>query len=135
MARPLRIAFPGAVYHVTSRGNARAAIYADDTDRTTFLALLTQVVHRAHWRCHAYCLMDNHDHLVLETPEGHLAQGMRQRNGRYTQAYNRRHGRVGHVMQGRYKALLLERDSYLRTGCRYVVLNPVRAGMVQMAQE
>jgi REP element-mobilizing transposase RayT len=93
------------------------------------------VVHRAHWLCHAYCLMDNHDHLVLETPEGNLAQGMRQLNGRYTQAYNRRHGRVGHVLQGRYQALLLERDSYLLTVCRYVVLNPVRAGMVQMAQE
>lgn len=135
MARPLRIEFPGAVYHVTSRGNARAAIYADDTDRTTFLALLTQVVQRYHWLCHAYCLMDNHYHLVLETPEGNLAQGMRQVNGLYTQGYNRRHGRVGHVLQGRYKAILIERDSYLLTVCRYVVLNPVRAGMVRTAQE
>jgi hypothetical protein len=82
MARPLRIAFPGAVSHVTSRGHARAAIYADDTDRTMSLALLTQGVHRAPWRCHAYCLMDNPDHRVLETPEGHVAQGMRQRTGR-----------------------------------------------------
>jgi putative transposase len=84
MARPLRIAFPGALYHVTSRGNARTAIYADDTDRMTFLALLAQVVQRAHWLCHAYGLMDNHYHLVLETPEGNLAQGMRQVNGLYT---------------------------------------------------
>ena len=84
MARPLRIAFPGALYHVTSRGNARTAIYTDDTDRMTFLALLAQVVQRAHWLCHAYGLMDNHYHLVLETPEGNLAQGMRQVNGLYT---------------------------------------------------
>jgi REP element-mobilizing transposase RayT len=135
MARPLRIEFPGAVYHVTSRGNARAAIYADDTDRQTFLALLTQVVQRYHWLCHAYCLMDNHYHLVLETPEGNLAPGMRQVNGLYTQGYNRRHGRVGHVLQGRYKALHIERDSYLLTVCRYVVLNPVRTGMVRTAQD
>ena len=134
MARPLRIEFPGAVYHVTSRGNARAAIYADDADRMAFLRLLTQVVQRAHWLCHAYCLMDNHYHLVLETPEGNLAQGMRQVNGLYTQWYNRRHGHVGHVLQGRYKAILIERDSYLLTVCRYVVLNPVRAGMVPTAQ-
>jgi REP element-mobilizing transposase RayT len=70
MTRPLRLEFPGALYHVTSRGNARAAIYADDTDRERFLALFTQVVQRYHWLCHAYCLMDNHDHLLLETPEG-----------------------------------------------------------------
>jgi REP element-mobilizing transposase RayT len=135
MARPLRIEFPGAVYHVTSRGNARATIYADDDDRTTFLALLTRVVQRYHWLCHAYGLTDNHYHLVLETPEGNLSQGMRQVNGLYTQWYNRRQSHVGHVFQGRYKAILIERDSYLVTVCRYVVLHPVCAGMVQTAQE
>jgi putative transposase len=135
MTRPLRLAFPGAIYHVTSRGNARAAIYTDDADRTTFLALLTQVVYRYHWLCHAYCLMDNHYHLLIETPEGNVSQGMRQVNGFYTQDFNRRHGHVGHVFQGRYKAIVVERDSYLLVLCRYIVLNPVRAGMVQTAQE
>jgi REP element-mobilizing transposase RayT len=135
MSRPLRIEFPGALYHVTSRGNAQAAIYADNTDRQTFLDPLTQVVQRYHWRCHAYCLMDNHYHLVIETPQGNLSQGARQLNGISTQRYNRRHHRVGHLFQGRYKAILVERDAYLLELCRYVVLNPVRAGMVRSAQE
>jgi putative transposase len=135
MTRPLRLEFPGALYHVTSRGNARAAIYADDADRERFLALLTQVVQRYHWLCHAYCLMENHYHLLIETPEGNLSHGMRQVNGLYTQYYNRRHDRVGHVLQGRYKAIVVERDSYLLVLCRYIVLNPLRAGMVQTAQE
>jgi putative transposase len=133
MARPLRIEFDGALYHVTSRGNARADIFDDDMDRDAFLATLWKVVQRAHWLCHAYCLMNNHYHLVLETPEGNLAQGMRQLNGVYTQAYNRRHRRVGHVLQGRYKAVLIQRDSHLLEVCRYVVLNPVRANAVRHA--
>jgi putative transposase len=131
MSRPLRIAFPGALYHVTSRGNARAAIYINDADRRRFLDLLTDVVQHVNWLCHAFCLMDNHYHLVLETPDGNLSKGMRQLNGIYTQQFNRHHNRVGHVFQGRYKAILVERDSYLLTLCRYVVLNPVRAGMVK----
>jgi REP-associated tyrosine transposase len=135
MSRPLRIEFPGAFYHVTSRGNAQAAIYADDADRQAFLDLLTDVVERYHWLCHAFCLMDTHYHLVIETPEGNLSQGARQLNGIYTQRYNRRHRRVGHLFQGRYKAILVERDSYLLELCRYVVLNPVRAGMVRSARE
>ena len=135
MSRPLRITFPGALYHMTSRGNAQAAIYADAGDRQAFLDLLGQVVQRYHWLCHAYCLMDNHYHLLLETPEGNLSQGARQLNGLYTQQYNRRHGRVGHVFQGRYQAILVERDAYLLELCRYVVLNPIRAGMVRSARE
>lgn len=135
MARPLRIEFPGALYHVTSRGNARAAIYIDAADRRRFLDLLTDVVQHANWLCHAFCLMDNHYHLVLETPDGNLSRGMRQLNGIYTQQFNRRHNRVGHVFQGRYKAILVERDSYLLTLCRYVVLNPVRAGVVGAVSE
>jgi putative transposase len=88
MSRPLRIEFPGAFYHVTSRGNAQAAIYADDADRQAFLDLLTDVVERYHWLCHAFCLMENHYPLVIETPEGNVSQGARQLNGMYTQWYN-----------------------------------------------
>lgn len=133
MARPLRIEFPGAVYHVTSRGNAQADIYLDAADRLAFLDVLAEVVQRYGWLCHAYCLMDNHYHLLIETPHGELAAGMRRLNGRYTQNFNRRHRRVGHLLQGRYKAILVERDAYLLELCRYVVLNPVRAGMVKEA--
>ena len=91
MARPLRIEFSGALYHVTSRGDRREAIYDDDEDRTAFLDVLSEVIKRYHWICHAYCLMTNHYHLVIETVDGNLSQGMRQLNGVYTQASNRRH--------------------------------------------
>jgi REP element-mobilizing transposase RayT len=131
MARPLRIEYPGAVYHVTSRGNAGARIFSDDQDRQNFLAVLEQVVKRYHWLCHAYCLMDNHYHLVIETPEANLSLGMRQLNGIYTQKYNRQHTTHGHVFQGRFKAILVDKDQYLLELCRYVVLNPVRAQMVK----
>jgi putative transposase len=131
MARQLRLEFPGAIYHVTSRGNARNPIFLDDEDRVSFQDCLGEVVVRFGWLCHAYCLMDNHYHLLIETPEGNLSQGMRQLNGVYTQRFNRRHGRVGHVFQGRFKAIVLDRDSYLLELCRYVVLNPIRAGMVE----
>ena len=134
MTRPLRLAYPGALYHVTTRGNARQAIYTDDQDRSTFLAVLAAVVTRSQWLCHAYCLMDNHYHLLIETPQGNLSAGMRQLNGVYTQRFNRRHTRVGHVFQGRFKAILVERESYLLELCRYVVLNPVRAGLAKRPQ-
>ena len=130
MARPLRIEFPHAIYHVTSRGNARQSIFADDEDRCAFRALLAHVIDRFGWVCHAYCLMDNHYHLLIETPQPNLSQGMRQLNGRYTQTYNRRHERVGHLFQGRFTAILVEKDAHLLELCRYVVLNPVRAQMV-----
>lgn len=131
MARPLRIEFPHAVYHITNRGNARRRIYRDEEDREKFLEVLEAVVRQYHWLCHAYCLMDNHYHLLIETPEANLSRGMRQLNGLYTQAYNRRHRRPGHVFQGRYKSILVEKESYLLELCRYVVLNPVRAKMVK----
>ena len=134
MTRPLRLAYPGALYHVTTRGNARQAIYTDDQDRSTFLAVLAAVVTRSQWLCHAYCLMNNHYHLLIETPQSNLSAGMRQLNGVYTQRFNRRHGRVGHVFQGRFKAILVERESYLLELCRYVVLNPVRAGLAKRPQ-
>jgi len=130
MVRPLRIEFAGAVYHVTSRGDRCEAIVEDDADRRRFVKLLGDVTERMGWHCYAWCLMDNHYHLVLETPEANLAHGMRQLNGVFTQLSNRRHGRSGHLFQGRYKAIIVDRESYLLELCRYVVLNPVRAGMV-----
>lgn len=134
MARPLRIEYPGAVYHITSRGNDKKAIFKDDHDRKTFLEILAGVNKRYHWICHAYCLMDNHYHLIIETPEGNLSLGMRQLNGVYTQARNRRYKKTGHLFQGRYKAILIQKETHLLEVCRYVVLNPVRAGMVEEPQ-
>jgi REP element-mobilizing transposase RayT len=135
MARPLRIEFEGALYHVTSRGNERKDIFQDDLDRITFLDILNDVKDRFNWFCHSYCLMNNHYHLIIETPEGNLSIGMRQLNGVYTQTYNKRHNRVGHLFQGRYKAILIEKESHLLEVCRYVVLNPVRAGLTNDPQE
>ncbi len=131
MARPLRLEFAHAVYHVTSRGNARQRITRDDADRQAWLTVLAQTVRRFGWLCHAYCLMNNHYHLLLETPQPNLSRGMRQLNGVYTQAFNRRHRRVGHLFQGRFKAILVEKDAHLLELCRYVVLNPVRAKSVR----
>ena len=133
MARPLRIEFAGALYHVTARGNAGADIFADDADRRAFIALLREVIGRFAWRAHAYCLMGNHYHLVIEIPEPTLSRGMRQLNGVYTQRFNRRHGRAGHLFQGRYHAVLVERDAHLLELARYVVRNPVRAGIARRA--
>ncbi len=135
MARPLRLQFEHALYHVTSRGNARQAIVKTPADRHAFLEGLTQVIDRFGWRCHSYCLMNNHYHLVVETPSPNLSQGMRQLNGPYTQGFNRRHRRVGHVFQGRFKAILVEREPHLLELCRYVVLNPVRAQMVSQPED
>lgn len=135
MARPLRIEYPGALYHVTSRGNARAAVFHDDGDRTIFLSVLGDVVTRHGWLAHAYCLMGNHYHLLIETPQPNLSHGMRQLNGVYTQRYHRRHGTVGHLFQARYHAVLVEKESHLLELCRYVVLNPVRAGMVARPED
>jgi putative transposase len=130
MARPIRLEFSGAIYHVTARGDRREAVYEDDEDRVLFLDWLGVVAGEFNWVCHAYCLMGNHYHLVIETPDGNLSKGMRQLNGVYTQISNRRHRRGGHLFQGRYKAILVDADSYLLELTRYVVLNPVRAGMV-----
>jgi len=131
MARPLRLELPGGVYHVTSRGDGREDIYLSDADRAIWLGVFAEVCERFNWVCHAWCLMSNHYHILVETPEANLAQGMRQLNGVYTQRFNRSHDRVGHVFQGRYKAIMVERDSYLLELARYVVLNPLRAKMVK----
>lgn len=133
MARALRIEYPGALYHITSRGNARADIYLTDTDRNQFLMILGQVCGHYHWQCYAWCLMSNHYHLVIETAEANLSKGMRQLNGVYTQTFNRTHRRVGHVFQGRYKAIHVDKHSYLQEVIRYVVLNPVRAHITKTA--
>jgi putative transposase len=135
MSRPLRLEFAGALYHVTSRGNERKAIYLNETDYQVFLELVAQVCERFNWVIHAYCLMTNHYHLLLETPDANLSAGMRQLNGVYTQLFNRAHKRVGHLFQGRYKAILVQKDSYLLEVSRYIVLNPVRAAMVESCDE
>lgn len=131
MSRPIRIEFAAALYHVTARGDRREAIFDDDQDRQNFLQTLMDVITQFNWLCHAWCLMDNHYHLLIQTPDGNLSKGMRQLNGVYTQTSNRRHQRVGHLFQGRYKAILVDSDAYLLELSRYVVLNPVRAGMVK----
>lgn len=132
MARPLRLEFAGALYHITARGNERRDIFLGDgkSDRDTFLKVLGQVCERFNWSCHAYCLMSDHYHLLVETPDTNLSKGMRQLNGVYTQQVNRAHARVGHLFQGRFKGILVEKDSCLLELARYIVLNPVRAGMV-----
>ena len=135
MARPLRLEYEGAVYHVTSRGNAQADIFLDDGDRARFLQTLGDVVARYGWICHAYCLMTNHYHLLIETPQANLSCGMQLLNGVYTQWFNRQHGRVGHLLQGRYKAILVEKESHLLELARYIVLNPVRAKMARSVRD
>ena len=127
MARPLRIEYEGAVYHITSRGNARERIFLTDSDCIEFLDVLGHVVARFGWICHAYCLMSNHYHLLIETPSPNLSRGMQLLNGVYTQRFNRAMQRSGHIFQGRFKAILVERESHLLELARYVVLNPVRA--------
>ena len=131
MSRPIRIEFSDALYHVTARGDRREDIFDDDQDRLTFLATLEQVITQFNWICYGWCLMDNHYHLLIQTPDSNLSKGMRQLNGVYTQASNRRHQRVGHLFQGRFKAILVDSDAYLLELARYVVLNPVRAGIVK----
>jgi REP element-mobilizing transposase RayT len=135
MARPLRIEYPDAVYHITSRGNEKKTVFRKAPDRELFLNTLNRVNERYNWICHAYCLMDNHYHLLIETPYGNLSRGMRQLNGVYTQSFNKRYHRSGHLFQGRYKAILIQKDSHLLEVSRYVVLNPVRAGIVKNPED
>ncbi len=123
------------MYHVTSRGNERKAIYKNDKDRLCFLDILSDTRGRFNWIVHGYCLMDNHYHLLIETPDANLSKGMRQLNGVYTQSFNRAHRRVGHVLQGRFKAILIQKESHLLEVARYIVLNPVRAGAVEKPEK
>lgn len=135
MSRPLRIQAPDLTYHVCARGNRKEDIYLDDADRYEFLALLSRVTETHVLECHAYCLMSNHYHLVATTLEPNLSSAIQALNGPYAQWWNVRHGRVGHVFQGRFKAQVVQDDSYMLTACRYVVLNPVRAGLVSSPDE
>ncbi len=135
MARPLRLEHEGAVWHVTSRGNERKNIFRTDADRLLFLALLAEAVKRFRWVVHVYTLMTNHFHLVIETPEKTLSRGMQWLNGRYAQRFNKRHHRVGHLFQGRFHSELVQKESHLLELARYVVLNPVRAGMVERPED
>lgn len=135
MSRPLRIEFPGAVYHITSRGNGKQKIFFKDIDRKIFLNLLWEVVEREKWVCYAYCLMDNHYHLLIETKRANLSRGMRELNGVYAQKLNYIRNSVGHVFQSRYKSILVQKDNYLLELCRYIALNPVRAGIVEKPED
>jgi len=144
MARPLRIEYDGALYHVTSRGNDRKPIFKDDGDRELLLRTLARVNERLHWICHAYCLMGNHYHLLIETPEGNLVAGMKWFQNTYTRRLNTRHRLWGHVFGGRYKAIVVEseeeegngkvRGDYLATLMDYVHLNPARAKLLAPQQ-
>jgi len=135
MARALRITYPGAFYHVTSRGNERKAIFKSKRDREKFLEYLESATQRYNAVIHAYCMMDNHYHILLETPSGNLAQIMRHVNGAYTTYFNIKRARSGHLFQGRYKAILVDIDEYAKELSRYIHLNPVRAKIVEIPEE
>jgi REP element-mobilizing transposase RayT len=134
MGRPLRIEYPGATYHVTSRGDRKERIFRSSDDQRLFLDIVDQAMDRLDALVFAFCLMGNHYHVVLRTRQANLSRLMRHINGEYTRTFNRRHGLVGHVFQGRYHAVLVDSDAYLLSACRYVELNPVRAGLVESAQ-
>jgi REP element-mobilizing transposase RayT len=134
MARPLRIELAGGLYHVTSRGDRREDIYRDDEDRAAWLEVFASVCMRFNWRCYAYCLMGNHYHVCLRTPEGNLARVMRHLDGLYTQRFNRLHRRDGALFRGRYKAILVDKDNYLAPVVRYIHLNPLGASLVREPQ-
>jgi putative transposase len=135
MARKLRVEFTGAVYHIVNRGDRREAIFRDDQDRARFLTTLGEACTKTGWQVHAYCLMPNHFHLVVETPQPNLVAGMQWLLGTYTSRFNRRHQVVGHLFSGRYKSLLIGGDGgYLRTVSDYVHLNPVRAKLLRAGE-
>jgi putative transposase len=129
MARSRRRLVAGGIYHVTCRGNRKEPIFLSDGDRIFFLELVKKVTARRRWSIHSYCLMQNHYHLLLETPEADLSAGMRTINGEYAQCFNRHYGFVGHVFQGRFHAFLVESDWHLLELTRYIAMNPVRAGV------
>jgi REP element-mobilizing transposase RayT len=131
MARPLRIQFPGAMYHIISRGNGRMTIFHNDKDRKKFIEFLERVVKKYNWIIYAYCLMGNHYHMLLETPDANMVPGMKQLNQFYSQFYNWKRRRIGSVFQGRYASWLVEKESKFLDNCRYIVNNPVEAGLAE----
>ena len=131
MARQLRIQFDGALYHIISRGNERKMIFREEADRVKYLSILSTTIKRCNWLCHAYCLMGNHYHLMIETPEANLAKGIKYLNQVYSQGFNWKYNRVGHLFQDRYKSYIVQKEAYLLHCCRYIVLNPWKAGLVQ----
>jgi len=129
MVRPLRVLVNDGSYHVTSKGVGGRRIFASDHDRSEFLDVLGETIMRFGWRCLSYCLMDNHFHLLAQTPQPNLSRGMQQLKSRYAQAFNQRHGREGPLFAGRFKARLIQKDAHLLEVFRYIALNPVRAGL------
>ena len=135
MSRPLRLQYPGSVWHITARGNNRRDIFFDDNDRVRFLELLAKTVETYGWILTAYVMMSNHFHLLVEMTEATLSRGMQWLDGEYARWINWRHGRVGHLYQGRFKSHLIEKDTYFLNVLRYIVLNPVRGGIVQHPED
>ncbi|MCK4244138.1 MAG: transposase, partial [Candidatus Omnitrophica bacterium] len=135
MARPLRISYAGALYHIISRGNETREIFIDKRDRGKFLQCLKEIILRYNVKIHTYCLMDNHYHLIMETPHGNIVDAMHYLNSSYTVYFNSLHKRIGHLFQGRYKSLLVEKDPYLPALSRYIHLNPVRKNLVKNPQD
>jgi REP element-mobilizing transposase RayT len=135
MPRPHRLQIPGGLYHLTSRGNRRQRIFLDDHDRHQFLDLAGSVARRRGWLCSSYCLMPNHYHLLLETPEPDLSAGMQEINSRHAMWFNWRYELDGHLFQGRFKSVLVETETHLLELVRYVVLNPVRAGLCRRPED
>ncbi len=135
MARPLRIEYPGATHHITSRGNARGDIFHSDSDRQAFLRLLCEAARRFGWSITAWVLMTNHFHLVVQTPQPNLSRGMHWLDGKYASWFNAKHRRSGHLFQGRFKSILIEKETYFANVLRYVVLNPVRAGLASKPED
>ena len=134
MPRKLRIEYPGAIYHLMNRGDRREPIFKDDEDRRLFLATLGECCGKTDWQVHAWCLMPNHFHLVVETPRANLVEGMKWFLGTYTARFNRRHKLFGHLFSGRYKSLAVDGsgNGYLKTVCDYVHLNPARAKLMRV---
>ena len=135
MPRPPRVQFPGAIYHVTSRGVRKTDIFNDARDRLRFQQILREVVQRLDWRCHSYCLMSNHFHLLVETPQPNISRGMQRLNGVYAQWFNWRHGFEGHVFERRFRTVLVEGQAHVLELTRYIVLNPIRAGLCRHPSE
>lgn len=135
MARPLRIEFPGAVYFITATGNQNQNVFLNSEDGKSWLEVFDRVCERYNWLCYAYCLLGNRYFVVVETPEANLSKGMRQLNGIYTQSFNRRHGTGGHLFQGRFKSVLVQKEKFLAELVKYIHFLPVESGFVTLPQQ